>query len=88
MIFSQSRGGGRLERDGRGGGWGKARRVLHCQSFKAQGDTLNNGAPVPAFSAHATPLSTAATADFGGNKAKDKVKQQRNGRVIIKGHHS
>lgn len=45
IFFAVGRGvGERVE----GGG----PRLVLCQSFKAQGDTLNNGAPVPTVGAH------------------------------------
>lgn len=37
---------------------GETSSIVLCQSFKAQGDTLNNGAPVPTVGAHTTHACT------------------------------
>lgn len=93
VIFLQSwegLGGSACWREGRGGGWEweNARLALLCQSFKAQGDTLNNGAPAPAVGAHGTRscrIFDGNKTDHGREENQTKKRHQRNGRVISEG---
>lgn len=61
-IFAVGRG---VEGKGVGWGgvvrmWGEKPRLVLCQSFKAQGDTLNNGAPVHTVSPYTAQTCTHA----------------------------